>query len=176
VLRDPQQWRVEAVVASGGGSGIAAPRTLGHGATGLAAQRLRSSLQQPRGRGGRLPRLKPKDEALCRGGTLQGDGRAHRRHSPLKPPAASRDRGGSLDGGLSGGDWADFLGGSVGLVALSMRTPASLAASMASWQGSGLLGMVSERIALLSEAMPAEKVDEQSKTNECVIFQQNLLT
>ena len=49
-----------------------------------------------------------------------------------------------------------FLKGGISLVALSYRTPMSLINSMRTWNSSGLLSSVAERLAILSDPTPAE--------------------
>ena len=100
-------------------------------------------------------RLRGVEESrLCRGGPLQGPGgRTLRQASSQASGLAS-----GLASGEGGGD--AWLSQRLGVVALSMKTPGSLAASMTSWQASGLLALVSERMAFLSEPMAAEVVSK----------------
>ena len=51
---------------------------------------------------------------------------------------------------------SDFLSKGISLVALSYRTPMSLVNSMRTWNSSGLLSVVAERLAILSDPTPAE--------------------
>ena len=54
-------------------------------------------------------------------------------------------------------EFYSLLGQKFGILAISMRTPASLAYSMTSWQAAGLLSLAQEKRAYLNEAMPAEE-------------------
>jgi len=122
-------------------------------------------------------RNKVDGDVLCRGGPLQGPyGTSFR--SSGRPQLAAAAAATAVGGGgrSSEGDtqpavavtatedgeddavrWGAFLQGRIGLVALSTKTPASLAASMGSWQSSGLLDLVGDEVvALLSEPLVAE--------------------
>lgn len=58
---------------------------------------------------------------------------------------------------LSNATWKrSLLTGSITLVALSYQSPRTLLNSMRSWNSSGLLGMVSERLAILSDPLPQD--------------------
>jgi hypothetical protein len=49
-----------------------------------------------------------------------------------------------------------FLSRGIALVALSYHTPMTLLNSMRSWKQSGLLDMVTERVAILNDPLPQE--------------------
>lgn len=53
-------------------------------------------------------------------------------------------------------DTSDFLSRGISLVALSYRTPMSLVNSLRTWNSTGLLSVVAERLAILSDPTPAE--------------------
>jgi len=73
-------------------------------------------------------------------------------HARAALPAADSRLCGELNGATS----ESLLGRTLGIVALSYRTPATLRASLRSWATSGLLGLVSERLMLLNDPLPID--------------------
>lgn len=77
-----------------------------------------------------------------------------------KPHCPGKDESsGASVGGSSGKNqtWKNsFLSSSISLVALSYQSPRTLLNSMRSWNDSGLLDMVSERIAILNDPFPQD--------------------
>lgn len=134
--------------SKGGGSAAVAIKDtgLGSAAEAIKALLLRNSSNQS-GLGGGVLHPRDEDESLCHGGPVQGPF-----GQPFRTTTSSGYSSSSTDA------WSKFLHSTVGVAALSMNTPASLAASMASWKASGLLELVgNERVAMLSEPSLAEE-------------------